>query len=184
MNHLFSLNAEGGPLLCLDARAAAVWKGAENGARDYAELCAKIDAQPYFSAAVIPIVGTSGVVWEMEGAGTADVFIQSDGRVEIVRAWLTEDTAEELAKLTERKPVSRVELGVIDIPSGVVAVLWAAESGRGMPQQMDAAFKRIVGTAINESAFAVNVANRRFSCWDERVEIGESQARRLTLVPY
>ena len=169
MNHLFSLNAEGGPLLCVDASAATRWSGAEDGARDYTALCLAIDAQPEFSAKLMPIAGVSGVVWEMEGAGTADTFVYADGRIKIVRAWLIEGSNEEVMALTESEPVSRVQLGVIDVPSGVLAVFWAPESGRRIPQHIDAAFKRIGGTAIAGSAFAVNATKSPYQRQAESV---------------
>jgi hypothetical protein len=183
MNHLFSLNAEGGPLLCMDAGAAARWNGAEDGSRDYTDLCLVIDTQPEFSAKIMPISGVSSVVWEMQGAGIADAFVYTDGRIKIVRAWLSDGSNEEVMALADCAPVSRVQLGVIDVSSGVLALLWAPESGRKFPQHIDGPFRRICGTAIAGSAFAVNARKCSYSCWDERVNSGESKARILTLIP-
>ena len=114
MNHLFSINAEGGPLLCLDAGAAVKWKGAEDGATDYEMLCSKIDNKPDFSAAVLSICGTACAVWEMAGAGTADVFLQPSGNICIVRAWLAPDATNEFAKLAGVDPILRQEIGGVE----------------------------------------------------------------------
>lgn len=183
MNHIFSLNAEGGPLLCVDAGAAARWKGAEDDAPDYANLCAAIDAQPEFSATITLLAGFPGVVWEMQGAGTADVFVGDDGRITVVRAWLSEDTNDEVGELADTEPVSRMVLGVIDVPSGVLAVFWSVESGRTIPQHIDSRFKQIDGTAIKGSVFALKTTTSRYTCSDELVKVRNSHARRLTLSP-
>lgn len=183
MNHLFSINAEGGPLLCLDARAAVKWKGAEDRAKDYKMLCSKIDNKPDFSAAVLPICGTACAVWEMAGAGTADVFLQPSGNLCIVRAWLATDPGDELAKLAGGDPILRQEIGEIDLPSGTLAVLWAPESGLAVPETIDIPFRSVKGTAINDSVFVIKAAFGRYRCCDDQIELGNSRARRLTLIP-
>ncbi len=183
MNHLFSINAEGGPLLCLDANGALAWRGAEGDGGDYNNLCLSIDAEPNFSAKLIAMGGVPCVVWEMQGAGTADVFVDSSGMIRILRAWLAEDTADELQNLADGEAHSRGEIGEIDVRSGVLAVFWAAESGEQMPQDIDVLFKEAGGSAIDESTFAIKVASGRYKCFDEFIEAGQSQARRLTLIP-
>jgi hypothetical protein len=183
MSHIFSLNAEGGPLLCVDAGAAARWNGAEGDAQDYGNLCAVIDAQPEFSATITPIAGLPGVVWEMQGAGTADVFVGDDGRITVVRAWLGEDANDAVEALADTEPVSRMVLGVIDVPSGVLAVFWSVESGRTIPQHIDSRFKQIDGTAVKGSVFVLKAATSRYTCCDELVKMRNSHARRLTLSP-
>src|SRR5205814_1954545 len=99
MKHVFSINAEGGPLLCLDARAATRWKGSEAGSADYKNLCARFDARPELAATVLTVGEQPAVAWEMSGPGTADVFETGDGRIRIIRAWLDEETPEELEQL-------------------------------------------------------------------------------------
>lgn len=169
--------------MCVDAGAAARWNGAVDDAQDYGNLCAAIDAQPEFSAMITPIAGLPGVVWEMQGAGTADVFVADDGRVAVLRAWLSQDTNEDLKELADTKPVSRRVLGVIDVPSGVLAVFWSVESGRTIPQHIDSRFRQIDGTAIKGSVFALKATTSRYTCCDELVKVRNAHARRLTMTP-
>lgn len=182
MNHLVSINAEGGPLLCLDATRAAAWKGVDEDA-DFNSLCSDIDREPRFSAKVITVGGASCVVWEMQGAGTADIFSDAFGAIRIVRAWLAEDSADVVQELANVEPHLRKEVGEITVAGDILAVLWAAESGERIPLSVDGAFKAATGTAINESVFAIKVASGRYRCFDELVEARQSQARRLTLIP-
>jgi len=183
MEYLFSINAEGSPLLCLDARAAESWKGSEDGAPDYDNLCAEIGTCSEFSAIVRQIGGQRSAVWEMGGAGTADVFLRHDGAVVVVRAWLAENTDRELIKVAIGNPDYRLEMGTIDVPSGILAVLWAPESGERIPQELDTGVVRVPGTAVRDSVFALKLPNVCFDSYDERVYIGMSEARRLTLIP-
>lgn len=145
MKHLFSINAEGGPLLCLDARAATGWKGCEAGSTDYENLCARFDAQLELPSAVLTVGEHSAVAWEMSGPGTADVFEAGEGRIRIVRAWLDEDTPEEIEQLASADAPSHVDVGEIEIPSGSLAVLWAPESGQKIPFSTERDVQRVLG---------------------------------------
>jgi len=183
MKHLFSINTEGGPLLCLDARAATGWKGCEAGSTDYENLCARLNAQPELAATVFTVGERSAVAWEMSGPGTADVFETDEGRIRIVRAWLDEDRAEEIEQLASADASSNQNLGEIEIPSGLLAVLWAPESGQKIPLSTERDVQRVPGTSIDDSAFVLKVPSRRFRCAHDEVRVGAALARRLTLIP-
>jgi hypothetical protein len=183
MKHVFSINAEGGPLLCLDARAATSWKGSQSGSTDYENLCARFDAQPELAATVLTIGEHSAVAWEMSGPGTADVFEAAEGRIRIVRAWPDEDTPEEIEQLASADAPSHVDVGQIEIPSGLLAVFWAPESGEKIPLSTERDVQRVPGTSIDDAAFVMKVPSRRFRCEHDEVRVGAALARRLTLIP-
>jgi hypothetical protein len=119
----------------------------------------------------------------MEGAGTADVFLRADGSLMVLRAWLSTESAEELQRLAAAPPTARRELGELGVPSGALAVLWAPESGQGVPRDIRGLWQAVAGTAIDGSAFVAKAPHGRYTCIDELVETGEARARRLTLVP-
>lgn len=183
MKHVFSINAEGGPLLCLDARAATGWKGCEGGSTDYENLCARFDAQPELGATVLAVGVHSAVAWEMSGPGTADVFETGDGRIRIVRAWPDEDTPEEIEQIASADASSHLDVGEIDIPSGLLAVLWGPESGRNIPLSMERDVQPVPGTSIADSGFVLKVPSRRFRCEHDEIRFEAALARRLTLIP-
>lgn len=183
MNHLFSINTEGGPLLCADTDAARRWKGSEAGSDNYEDLCARFDASPELAATIVTIGEHPAVAWEMSGPGTADVFRSSDGLIRIVRAWVDEDTPEELEKLASLDAPSHVEVGEIEIPSGLLAVLWAPESGQRIPLSTEHDVQRVSGTSLDDSAFLLKVSSQRYRCQHDEVNVGVSRARRLTLIP-
>jgi len=183
MNHLFSINAEGGPLLLIDAIAVAQWDGAENGGENYQRLSAMFDVSPNIQGLLFDVKCNLALAWEMSGAGTADVFGDASGVVRIVRAWLSEDTAEELENLALAVSQSSVSIGEIYVPSGRLAVFWAPESGKFITNSGAEEFRMVKGTVLAQSAFVMKVTSKKYECLHDEVKVGMSQARRLTLRP-
>src|SRR5439155_2136638 len=85
MENIGVVNAEGGPLLLADFRFAQSWHGAEGDSSDYQRACDALDSEPRLEGIEIPISEGRGVLWEMEGAGTADIFRMSENHIAIVR---------------------------------------------------------------------------------------------------
>lgn len=184
MKHLFSINAEGGPLLLCDAPAAKNWAGSEEGGADYERLCAMLDARPEEQGAVFAIGGAQAVVWEMSGAGVADVFLSERGEVVLVRAWLDDDNATTLQSLAEAPASNPVRIGRLNAASQRIAILWAAESGKGVSDSSSEQVKCVEsGTAIDGSVYVLRTAASAFDCVHDEVVFNGSQARRLKLIP-
>lgn len=183
MKHLFTINTEGGPLLCVDAGCGTHWRGAESPSSDYENLCAIFDSSPQLAATIISIGGCPSVAWEMAGAGTADVFRGDDGCIRVVRAWLDDDTPQELEKLASAHASTHVEIGEVEIPSGIIALMWSPESGQRIPLSLEQGFQRVPGTSVGESAWVFKAAKQRYRCCHDEIAVGKSKARRLTLVP-
>jgi hypothetical protein len=183
LNPIASINAEGGPLLLLDARAATSWRGALDESKDYENLCAVFDAQPDLQGYETVIGAQRAVAWEMVGGGTADVFQLGGGRLRVVRAWIEEDTSEELEQLALADATTCVAIGDIHVPFGLLAVLWAPESGEPVPTDISGDLQYVEETAVNNSAVVIKVAHQHYRCWHDTVSIKTSSARRLTLIP-
>ena len=170
-------------MLCLDARAANDWKGSEAGSTDYEELCLRFDVQPELPATLFRVGEQSAVAWEMSGAGTADVFEAGKGRIRIVRAWLENDTPEEIKLLASAEASIHLNVGTIELPSGFLAVLWGPESGEKVLLPTERDVQSAQGTSIADSVWVMKVRNCRFRCEHDEVRVGASLARRLTLIP-
>ena len=87
MKQLGYINAEGGPLLIMDASVSHSWKGIEGDGCDYKEACKLFDVNPSIEGGPISIDGETGMLWEMKGPGTADAFMND--HLVIVRTWPT-----------------------------------------------------------------------------------------------
>lgn len=178
-----TINAEGGPLLLVDARAATSWRGSGTGSQDYENLCAMFDAKPQLEGVEVVIDAQAAVAWEMAGAGTACVYQLAGGQLRLVRAWVEEDTSEELEQLALYDATRCVPIGDISVPSGLLAVLWAAEPGEPVPTQISGDLESVEDTALNNSAVVMKVAHHHYRCWHDTVSLNASRARRLTLMP-
>jgi hypothetical protein len=125
------VSGEGGPLLLVDWKTAPAWRGIEDGGTDYERACAAVNEEPLVEGRVIAVGWGSGLVWEMEGGGTADVFRRGSDYVVVSRAWLgAPDDREAPRRLAEAITADRTQIGELAIRSGVLAVLWAPEDGR------------------------------------------------------
>jgi len=180
LEHLFSINSEGGPLLCVDATAAANWNTDPSGS-DYYNLCASFEASPGSEAVLITIAARAAIAWEMAGAGTADVFRDIDGTMRIIRAWVNDDSSEEIERLANARSPNQTRIGEIDIPSGRLAVLWAPETGKSISAYTDAIAQEVKGTSMDGTYYILKVACGKYSCVHDEVKLGESEVRRLTL---
>lgn len=177
------INAEGGPLLLVDAHAATSWRGALDESKDYETLCAKFDANRDLEGFATVIDAQKSVAWEMVGGGTAFLFQLGGGQLRLIRAWMDEDTMEELEQLALVDAAQCVAIGDIDVPSGLLAVLWAQESGEPVPHDISGEFESVAGTAMDNSTVVLRVAHHHYRCWHDTVSINTSSARRLTLIP-
>src|SRR5579871_680659 len=89
MKYLGAVSSEGGPLLLADARLARDWRGSDEDGSDYARAC-DLFAGEERPGGPISIGQGQGIVWDLEDAGTADVFRVETGRIVLVGAWLDE----------------------------------------------------------------------------------------------
>ncbi|MBM0107693.1 hypothetical protein JM946_23360 [Steroidobacter sp. S1-65] len=141
------------------------------------------DAKPELEGVEIVIDAQRAVAWEMAGAGTAYVYQHGGGQLRLVRAWVEEDTSEQLEQLALLDATACVPIGDISVPSGLLAVLWAAEPGEPVPTEISGDFESAEGTALNNSAVVMKVARHHYRCWHDTVSLNASRAMRLTLMP-
>src|SRR5438105_6947018 len=85
MRHLGFVQAEGGPLVLLDTALARSWAGIAGS--DYNRACDFFDSHPDAEGGIITVGPGWALVWEMGGAGTADISESQDRSVVVVRAW-------------------------------------------------------------------------------------------------
>jgi hypothetical protein len=176
------IDAEGGPLLVADSSLVSYWKGIEG--EDYARACALFDSNPETEGAEIDIGTGKGIVWEMQGAGTADVFKHSESHLCITRIWphnLKDSRAPQL--IAEQPFRSDRRIGNLLVESGVLVILWAPENGSSIRLLPDAAVSRPTGDmAIDTAGLVVRVSRSFFACFHDYVETSAGNGRRLHLI--
>jgi hypothetical protein len=175
MKHLGCVSSEGGPLLLTDAVAAENWKGIDDAGQDYARACQIFDdAVP---GGLLAIGEEQALVWDMEDAGTSDVFANEGGFI-VLRSWLggTEefDIVVSLAEMAVNRPV---HFATIEISTDRLAILWSANSGRSIVIEEADITEFEEGTGL-----LVKTEPGRFDAFHDSVEFDDSSAIRCHLV--
>jgi hypothetical protein len=182
MKHLGYINAEGGPLLIMDANVSCLWKGTADDGSDYARACQLFDSDPGFEGVAVPIGDGAGMLWEMKGPGTAHAFMGD--HLVIVRTWpVNPDDNTIPEKLAKEPMAAHSELGQIRVTTGVVVVLWSAESGACVRAVSVPPDGRPTGpTAVGSSGLLLKVDTGTYRCLHDQLETKLGVARRLHLV--
>ena len=183
MKYLDNVDSEGGPLLIADAEVARKWRGSGNS--DYDRACQVFIDDSSIQGHMVSIRQKQGLVWEIGGAGTADVFLDRSDHLIVVRAWL-DDPADEMSTLFTLAALPRTEvisLGSLEITSGVLAILWAPESGECIESLEVVECERPTGEEMmsESSGLLVALPNGIYSCLHDEVKGLDGEARRCHL---
>ena len=190
MKYIDNVDSEGGPFLLADAVIMRDWRGSEEDGSDYERACQSLRADPELPGALIPVESGKALVWDPYGAGTGDVFIKSQGHLVFIRCWLDEpagaNEADELRTITALAELPMGEaatLGLLEITSGILAILWAPESGECIESLDIEESERPTGeTATGSSGLLVRVAGGNYSCLHDEFELEDVSARRCHLI--
>lgn len=182
MDFLGYINAEGGPLLVADSVLVPYWKGIEG--KDYDRACAIFDHCHETEGAEIDIGTGKGIVWEMQGAGTVDVFKHSETHLCISRIW-PHDPKDSSAPqmIADQQLRCDQHIGNLLVESGRLVILWASEDGSSIGLTSDADVSRPTGDmAIDTAGLVVRVSRSSFACFHDSVEVSAGLGRRLHLI--
>ncbi|MGW9211910.1 hypothetical protein ACWGR4_33690 [Embleya sp. NPDC055664] len=130
-------NTLGGPLLVCDADAFPHWSGAVHGpdyeldpACDYARAMSAVDDR---DAAIVTFGARhehSGLVWDLEGEGTAEIATAADGFL-LVRSWIPPGRTQGPRRRAATAAATReTAAGDLRIRGDRVVVVWAAAAAR------------------------------------------------------
>lgn len=190
MEYIDYVDSEGGPFLMADAIIMRDWHGSDGDGSDYERACRALRADPEPPGALISVGLEQALVWNPYGAGTGDVFINERGDLTIIRSWLDEpdgaSTDDELKTVTTlaELPLGEVTaFGSLRITSGVLAILWAPESGECIEVLDVEESERPTGEmATGSSGLLVRVAKGSYSCMHDEFELADVSARRCHLI--
>jgi hypothetical protein len=180
MKVLGSVSSEGGPFLLADALAVRSWRGAAESSTDYTRLCEALDRAGPTWGLTWRLGDCDTVVWEAEGAGTADVLRTSPSSLLLVRGWFDGDwEAATLAAANVQRGKEDL-LGEIEIRCGVLAALWTPEDGTCVTEADVArgSGEPTGDVAISGSSLLVRLSSGRYICHADQVEVGQGSALR------
>lgn len=182
LDRLGSVGSEGGPLLLADAAAVRTWSGAEGP--DYRLACAPFDRDSALEGIELLLGGHRGVLWEMAGAGVADVYRVLGGGFMLVRYWLMDphSSAERLS-LASQAVGRQTPLGRLTLSTGFACVMWAAITGEEVePGPGSAAVEGVQNSEGTSLVFAA--APGEYECLHDSVSTEQGgRARRCHFMP-
>jgi hypothetical protein len=184
MVHVGTASGEGGPFLLADARAVRAWHG--GASNDYEDLCKALDAAgPTWGLSWL-LGANEATVWEPEGPGTVDVFASSEQSLLLVRGLGFEGDWDAATRLAAGAPaVDAGLIGHVDVPSGVLAVLWSPENGACVTDEdlIQGKSRPTGGLAIDGSSLLTRLPQGPYACFADLVRIPQGKALRCFIVP-
>jgi hypothetical protein len=183
LQHVGTVSSEGGPLLVLDREALPAWGGIDYG--DFERIGTWLDEHPGTPGYEAAVGAATGLVWDLGGAGTADVFRSAPDRLVLVRAWVTGDDEALVAEAAAR-PVTGggTAAGGLTVGSGPVLVFWPVDRGPEIELPADAADgDPIALPSMDGAALAVTLPPGRYAAHHDEVAADGVRARRLVIAP-
>jgi hypothetical protein len=160
------------------------WDGSGTGRDrpDYERACARLEERRGIEGCTIEIAQGNGLVWEMDGGGTAAVFRGARDYVVVVRIWAEDpDDRGPFRTLAEAPSVQRIRIGELPISSGVLAVLWAPEDGRAF-ESLDSMGLPMGEMSMSGTGLTLEVLPGTYECFHDLVANAAGEARRCHLV--
>jgi hypothetical protein len=118
LEEMGTVSGEGGPLLLTDLGTVTGWHGSDE---EYELVCARFAGQSNSEGFAIAIGEGAGLVWEMEGGGTANVFRRGAAYAVVARTWLDDpEDPDGPRALAEADATELVRIGELALTSGVL----------------------------------------------------------------
>jgi hypothetical protein len=182
-NWLGEINSEGGPLIIGDLEDLAQWNGIFGDGSDYDQLfdLPYLNGDPGVTA--IRMGDADVIVWEIEGAGTSDVFRTSDG-LTVVRSWPIDQDGRYINSALSELPLTHAQfLSHILVYSETLVISWSVEDIGSFvkPSFIDAAIP-LGELSVGGSALLVHLSNGRYEVACDKVFSPLGKGRRCRLV--
>lgn len=183
MPNTVHISSEGGPLIIADAEVMRSWSGVDGS--DYERACEFFESNPSIEGGDMDVGHNNGILWEMNGAGTAYVFQSSGGGYTIIRAWLSDPENEDAIKQLASEPTNNpVELGELTLTSKSMAIMWAAENGACiLPEDIGREGRPSGEMAVDDAGYILALPQERYQLWHDEITNNQGLARRCHLTP-
>jgi hypothetical protein len=176
------VSGEGGPLLLVDRMTAISWRGVEAGGKDYERACAVLEVRLEIEGGAIEIDHGVGLVWDMEGGGTAGVFRRARNYVVVARIWPKDpDDSEAFLTLAAAHSVDLCKIAELPIISGTLAILWAPEDGRAF-ESIDPFGLPMGEMSMGGTGLTLELASGIYDCFHDSVVNAAGEVRRCHLI--
>jgi hypothetical protein len=177
------VSSEGGPFLIGDHGAIVSWLGSEQGGHDYQRACKFFDETQRKGGEIV-VGQRSCLLWEPDGAGTAEVF-RVGGDLVLLKTWRDEEGDGDLVDLVKSSSEPETFIGRIEADTGKLVILWAPEDGSALTSGgFDENGRPRHGYSSSEASLLVAVPTGRYDCFHTTIDRDSIFAMRcrLTLV--
>jgi hypothetical protein len=177
------ISSEGGPLLISDAEVMRSWNGIDGS--DYERACEFFDRNTSIEGGGINVGHCNGILWEMNGAGTAYIFQSAGGGYTIIRSWLSDPEDDEAIRRLASEPInSPVEIGELTLTSKSIVIMWAAENGACiLPEDIGREGRPSGEMTIDDAGYIFVPSQERYQLWHDEIVNDEGMARRCHIKP-
>jgi hypothetical protein len=180
MEHLGYVEAEGGPLILMDSALARSWTGSESN--DYARACEFFDSHPEAKGGAISVGSGRALVWEMNGAGTANIYKVDGNGIMVVRAWFAGRVESSTPTILAEEPSENLTaLGDLEVNSDAIVILWATENGHSIGDSTAKKARRPQSLNLDTAGLIVPLMPGKYKAKHDLVKRSGSEAQRLHL---
>ena len=176
------VSTEGGPLLVGDLDLARSWRGAFGDGADYGRACQALETAAGARGVQIEVNGKPAIVWDMP-TGIAEVWRLTANSLVLSRPWFADNVDVDLVgyQLATLPAQTQVVLGNLDLSSGWLLVMWAAEDG-GDVIHIDPIDGLTLNLSVGDAGVIAALPAGRYACYHDEVGDGSSTSQRCLIV--
>lgn len=183
LKHYGVVDSEGGLLVFGDAATLQLWRGSDH------EQAQSTQIESIFEEGLpgmnVPIFQKTGVLWNLFGPGTADIFQdESLDKLIIVRCWLDEsDDIDEVMLLGQALINSGSTFAEFEISTGMLVIMDSIESGNCIESGEGFKYSLSEDEMMTEtSGMLLPILNGRYQCFHDEVQTELREARRCHII--
>jgi hypothetical protein len=177
------VDSEDGLLLFGDAATLQSWRGSNFDDMGFARSQAVL--RKGLPGLQTPILDDEGIIWNMDGPGTVDLFSNEGGdEILLIRVWLDGSESEDKVFAFASIPVDlRNEFAELEITSSFLAILSPTESGNCIRTLDQIQYFLSDHDMMTETSCAIlPICNGRYRCFHDKVKTDSGEACRCYIV--
>jgi hypothetical protein len=181
--YIDAVDSEDGLLVFGDAAALQMWRGTSSDEEDVNKIQSALTGG--LPGLDLPIANDTGVIWNMEGPGTADVFRdEPSGHILLVRSWLTDpESMESVLAFSSIDAALNNAFAQFHIHSGCLAILSSTEDGASIHNANETEYILSRQDMMTEtSGMLLPITSGHYFCYYDKIEIEEEEAIRCHVI--
>ena len=184
LKHYGAVDSEDGLLLFGDPGVLQRWRGLDGEPKHVGRI--EASAEKGLPGVAIKMAREIGIIWDLEGEGTTDVFVEEEtGNIVLVRCWLadSEDEMTAIGALASAPAALSKPFGEFHLSTGLLCAMTPTESGDCIRTVGATEYALSVEQMMTESSgLLLPAVNGRYHCFHDTVSMQPGEARRCHLL--